>query len=413
MKITDYEIARYRLPAGKKEKLEFDDAQPGFAVHFRASGAHSFVLQYGNDKDRRRPTIGRVGELKAAEARKTAQEWMAALRSGRDPWAERAMARTRSGQTLERLLPEFFRDRSTEWKTRTHREATYSLTKHLAPWRQLPIGAIDQPLVAARLNEVEAAWGPAARNSVRAYCSTFFEWAIAEGLCRENPTLRTRKVTIPPRQRKLSDAEVRLILLALNEPGHVDEDYRDILKLALYLGLRRNELGLLRWEEVDLDRGQLNFPIGRLKNKKSWTVPLSSPAYEILRTRHAKLDPETPRLYVFGRRGDTTGYSGWSKSKRQFDIRVTELNGGELQPWTPHDFRRLVATKLVEELHVAPHLASVILGHAEGGVMSVYNLADHVDERARILEAWARHLEEILTGERLPAKVVSLGKRRR
>ena len=45
--------------------------------------------------------------------------------------------------------------------------------------------------------------------------------------------------------------------------------------------------------------------------------------------------------------------------------------------------------------------------------MSVYNLADHVDERARILEAWARHLEEILTGERLPAKVVSLGKRRR
>ena len=176
--------------------------------------------------------------------------------------------------------------------------------------------------------------GPAARNSVRAYCSTFFEWAIAEGLCRENPTLRTRKVTIPPRQRKLSDAEVRLILLALNEPGHVDEDYRDILKLALYLGLRRNELGLLRWEEVDLDRGQLNFPIGLLKNKKSWTVPLSSPAYEILRTRHAKLDPETPRLYVFGRRGDTTGYSGWSKSKRQFDIRVTELNGGELQPWT-------------------------------------------------------------------------------
>ena len=68
MKITDYEISRYRLPAGKKEQLEFDDDQPGFGVHFRRSGTDSFFLQYDSGKNRKRPAIGRVGEIRAAEA---------------------------------------------------------------------------------------------------------------------------------------------------------------------------------------------------------------------------------------------------------------------------------------------------------------------------------------------------------
>ena len=34
-------------------------------------------------------------------------------------------------------------------------------------------------------------------------------------------------------------------MLALNEPARVDDDYRDILKLALYEGLRRDEVGKL------------------------------------------------------------------------------------------------------------------------------------------------------------------------
>ena len=62
---------------------------------------------------------------------------------------------------------------------------------------------------------------------------------------------------------------------------------------------------------------------------------------------------------------------------------------------------------------MAPHVASVILGHAEGGIMAVYNLADHAAERTRVLEAWARHLEAIAAGEKPKAKIVSFGKRRR
>ena len=95
-------------------------------------------------------------------------------------------------------------------------------------------------------------------------------------------------------------------------------------------------------------------------------------------------------------------------------LRVTALNGGKpLEPWVMHDFRRLISTSLTERLHVAPHLADVCLGHAQGGIQAVYNLAQYVDERRRILEKWATHLESIATGETPDTKVVDFGKRRR
>jgi integrase len=413
MKITDYEISRYRLPAGAKERLEFDSNQPGFGVHFRRSGTHSFFLQYGSGKNRKRPAIGRVGEIKAAEARETAQTWMAAFRSGRgDLQVEKAKAKVRSSETFGLLLPKFLTRQLTEWKARTHREATYCLNAHTKPFRSLPVSAIDKRMVAARLEEIAAESGPGARNSARSYLSAFFGWAVGEVLCDENPVERTNRVTIAPRQRKLADPETRAIMAALNEPARVDDDYRDILKLALYEGLRRDEVGKLRWDEVDLEREAISFPAGRTKNGKPWIVPLSTPALEILSARHAKLDPDKPREYVFGRRD--SGFSGWSKAKKELDARITALNGDKpLEAWTPHDFRRLISTSLTECLHVAPHLADVTLGHAQGGVQAVYNLSEYVDERRRILERWAAHLESIATGETPDAKVVDIGKRRR
>jgi integrase len=397
MKLTDYEIQRYRLPDGNREKIVWDERLPGFGVHFRRSDANSFVIQYGSGKNRKRVSIGRVGELRAAQAFEIAKDQLAKIRLGADPAPEKARARVRSSETFGLLLPKFLTRQLTEWKARTHQEATYCLNAHTKPFRPLPVSAIDKRMIVARLEEIKESSGPGARNSLRSYLSAFFDWAVDEDLCHENPVERTGKVTIAARKRKLADPETRLIMTALNEPARVGDDYRDILKLALYEGLRRDEVGKLRWDEVDLQHQAISFPAGRTKNGRPWTVPLNTPAYEILRARHTKLDPDKPREYVFGRRD--SGFSGWSKAKKELDARIAALNDGKpLEPWVAHDFRRLIATTLTERLHVAPHLADVILGHAQGGVQAVYNLSEYVDERRRILEKWARHLEASQTG---------------
>jgi hypothetical protein len=83
MKLTDYEIQRYRLPDGNREKIVWDERLPGFGVHFRRSDANSFVIQYGSGKNRKRVSIGRVGELRRRS------------RSPKISWPRFASARTR------------------------------------------------------------------------------------------------------------------------------------------------------------------------------------------------------------------------------------------------------------------------------------------------------------------------------
>ena len=49
-------------------------------------------------------------------------------------------------------------------------------------------------------------------------------------------------------------------------------------------------------------------------------------------------------------------------------------------PFTPHDIRRTVATRL-NDAGIAPHIVEKMLNHHLQGVMRVYNKAQYEDER--------------------------------
>lgn len=82
------------------------------------------------------------------------------------------------------------------------------------------------------------------------------------------------------------------------EPEEINSEARDIMRMALFTGMRRGEIFRLKWEDVDTERGFL--AIRNPKGGKDATIPLSDAASELLEAR--------PRLkgseYVFpGRRG--------------------------------------------------------------------------------------------------------------
>jgi len=82
------------------------------------------------------------------------------------------------------------------------------------------------------------------------------------------------------------------------EPEEINSEARDIMRMALFTGMRRGEIFALKWEDVDTERGFL--AIRNPKGGKDATIPLSDAASELLEAR--------PRLkgskYVFpGRRG--------------------------------------------------------------------------------------------------------------
>lgn len=86
------------------------------------------------------------------------------------------------------------------------------------------------------------------------------------------PTAQVRKPTKPRgRDRRVTDAEIESILMATESA-----ELRTVVILALETGLRRSELALLAWDEIDLEKKIAHIP--RTKTDVPRTVPLSTKA---------------------------------------------------------------------------------------------------------------------------------------
>src|SRR5262249_15591674 len=186
----------------------------------------------------------------------------------------------------------------------------------------------------------------ATANRARSTLSSMFAWAIAEGLCESNPIIGTNVQEEKPRARVLTDAELAAIWKAAP-----DEDYGRIVKLLMLTGQRRDEIGALRWSEIDTDAKLIALSSTRTKNGIEHQIPLSIEAIEILKgcIRHRDL--------LFG--NGPTGFAAWSRKKLAFD-KACGVKG-----WTIHDLRRTVATKMAD-IGVQPHVIEAVLNHVSG-----------------------------------------------
>jgi integrase len=244
------------------------------------------------------------------------------------------------------------------------------------PLHRLSVGAIDRAAIAAQASTIAGERGPVSANRARSMLSAMFTWAIGEGLCDQNPVAGTnKKEENGPRERALSDSEAAALWL-----GAPEDNFGRIVRLLMLTGCRREEIGLLRWSEIDMDVRTITLPAERTKNGQQHVVPLSESALEILKAVPRRED----RDYVFGRYGD--GFGNWSKAKSNLDA-IVELK----EPWTLHDLRRTVRTGL-GKLGVAPHIAEAVLNHLPAKLIRTYDRNTYAAEKRDALERWANHL---------------------
>jgi integrase len=226
---------------------------------------------------------------------------------------------------------------------------------------------------------VERSAGPFARNRVRTSLSAFFAWLIREGLLDTNPVAGTGKANEgPSRDRVLSRDELAEVWHAATGT------FGDIIRLLILTGQRRNEIGFLRWSEVDWERKMIALPPERTKNKLRHELPLAPQALVILQERQRQGD------HVFRK-------FNWYRGKLALDAKLKGV-----APWVLHDLRRSCATGMAE-LGVQPHIIEAVLNHVSGhkaGVAGIYNRAKYADEMRSALQRWADHVEALLVGPR-------------
>lgn len=68
-----------------------------------------------------------------------------------------------------------------------------------------------------------------------------------------------------------------------------------------------------------------------------------------------------------------------------------------MQPFTPHDLRRTVATGIAA-LRFSRLVVSKVLNHVDSSVTGIYDRHRYRAEKKAALDAWGRRLEEIIAG---------------
>jgi integrase len=394
MKLTQTSVARLAITKGKDDEIFFDDELPGFGLRIRAGGSRKWVLHYRQGGIQRRHTIGPAAVLTVEEARRKARRVLVAVDDGKDPAAEKVAKRAAAGLLFLAVVDDYLTARQRDMKPRSLVECTRHLRLLWKPLHGLPVGSVTRAQVAAILRRIADQRGPIAANRARATLSAMYGWAIGEGLCDLNPVIGTNKPgEEKTRDRILTDAELATIWNACP-----DSDYGRIVRLLMLTAQRREEIGGLRWPEIDSGKALVALPGERTKNGRPHDVPLSKQATAVLEAQEARAG----RDLVFG---DGEGsYSGWSKSKEALDT-AAKLKAD----WTLHDLRRTAATRMAD-LGVQPHVIEAVLNHVSGhksGVAGIYNRSTYAAEKRAALDLWGSHVQTIVAQSK-GANVVKL-----
>jgi integrase len=350
------------------------DKVRGLALRVRSTGARTWCLYYRYDGKQKRVGLGDVSDIDLKEAREKASQLRQVLNEGRDPALEKVEKREAAKLTVGKCIADYLAVRAEDMKPRSLDEITRHLNQHWKPLHPFPLNQVTRGNVAARLRELGREHGLTGANRARSTLSAFYAWAIAEDLADENVVAGTRKNKEKARSRVLSDAELVKIWQAAG-----DSTYGRIVRLLMLTGQRRDEIGGLRWGEVE--KGKLVFPESRTKNSREHLVPLSAPAQAIIDSMHRILGREC----VFS---EADGFGNWSAEKAALDERCG------VKGWTIHDLRRTAATRMAD-LGVQPHHVEAVLNHVSGhkaGVAGIYNRSSYYKEKAEALDLWASHL---------------------
>ncbi len=386
-------IAGLALGKGRSEEFAWDTELEGFGLRLRRRSdgglLRTWVAQYRANGRTRRITLGSVEKLAPAQAREAARKILARVTLGHDPQGEKQAKRQQAARTVRAVVAAYLEAKQPDLRPSSFRISKLYLTgPYFRALHPLAISAVTRSDVAACVRAVARGHSTATAAAARRALSALFAWSISEGLLGDaaNPVDGSHRPADPtPRDHVLTNAELAAIWRAAG-----DDEFGRIVRLLILLGSRRQEIGGMRWNELDLAAGIWALPAERSKNRRSLIVTLPSAAIEILRTV-----PRRARDHLFGDRADD-GFTSWSNNKVELDRRLADT----VKPWRVHDIRRTVATGMAD-LGIEPHHIEACLNHYSGhrrGVAGVYNRSSYERAVKAALARWSEHVMALVEG---------------
>ena len=384
------------------------------------NGSRRWFWKYTAGGKEKRISLGHyieTGCSKVQTSLKAAREARDAARSlhrtGVDPTQKKQLDKlanqTSADVTFEAVARDLHATKSDAWGLRYFERWIERMEKNLFPWiGGLPLPQISAPLLLQKLRRNESRGANETAHTLRQTSGQVFRYGVASGRCERNPAAdlhgALRPIIVKHMPAVLEPTGVGALMRSIAEYGGQPLT-RAALELSAMLFQRPGNIRHMGWRKIDLEGKLWTIPAAKMKRTvrgklsgRPHFVPLTPRAVQILREVH----PMTGHgEYVFP--SLLTGERPMSENT----IRTARRRMGHTNDdMTPHGFRAMVRTMLVEYLNIHPDVIEAQLAHGKSGPLgAAYDRAEFMSQRRRMMDDWSMYLLHLQRGGKgLPAK---------
>lgn len=395
MKLTDAKLRSLTTP-GK----HFDGG--GLYLEITTAGGRYWRLKYRVGGKEKRLAFGVYPEVSLKAARAKQAEAKLALRSGHDPGnqkrAAKLAAEVANAHTVKAVGEDWLKVRRGGWSEAHYSREERNLTKDVFPHMgKLAIREVEPPDLLRIIRKVEERGSLDVAHRVLLTARGVWQHAIAHGHADRDITQDIKKALRPHIKQNLpaiTEPAALGALLRASDAYQGGPVVRAALTIAPILFQRPGNLRTMRWSDVNLDRGLWSIPSADMKRTKAQKlngqphiVPLPTQVIKILRDLH----PLTgTREFVF------PGFRDPKRPMSEASISAALHAMGFKGRHSWHGYRASGRTILRQVLKFPVDIIEGQLAH-RGQIMhnGAYDRAQHVDERAEMLQVWANYLEKL------------------
>lgn len=402
--LTDVDCRNATCPPELKRRRLTDGG--GLYLEVSPSGSKRWFWKFYPDGKESRLALGSYPTVSLKKARADRDAARAVRSEGTSPVqkrkAEKLASAANRATTFEAVSRELHATKASAWSANHAAQWLRTQEKDLFPWvGSLPLAEVSAPILLDTLRKVEARGALRMAHDLREFAGQVFRYGIATGRCERNPAADLRGALKPFTEKHmaavLEPAKAGELLRAmLGYSGHPIT--RAALTLSALVFQRPGNIRAMEWSEVDTDTATWTIHAAKMKrslhdkaNGRPHLVPLAKQALAVLEG----LKPLTGHgRYVFP--SARTGERPMSENTVRGALRALGYTNDEM---TPHGFRAMARTIMVEQLGMAPEVLEAQLAHGKSGPLGMaYDRAEFVAQRRAMMQAWADYLDTLRDG---------------
>ena len=368
--------------------------QEGLQLWVRSSGRKTWISAYRFDGKQKNTTLGTYPQMSLAEARVANANIKALISKGIKPKNKKRQ------EKLDNEQAKMFNDYALEWleerernvAPRTYQQDYNRMHKDVIPsFEGIALKDVtfeDCKLMAddieSRTNNEGASPREVTRRTID-LVGNILRRAMRERLIEVNHTDGLKELYPKAKTKHMKHVELSELpkLLQDIEGYHGHDQTRLGMKFLAYSFCRTIELRMMKWEHIDFPNRLWRVDIDNLKIARKHVVPLSDQMLAVLK----EMKPITGHYeYVFYHTGMHKPYS------EEFINNALDILGyGGKQ--TGHGFRHIASTNLNELGYMGDAIEKQMAHDKKSSIRAVYNHAQHLDERRKIMQVWADFLD--------------------